>query len=72
MSVSSVSSSPAPAPSTAARAADGDYLAKSSKTVVTKDSDGDYKPVATQAATSPAAASSSSAQAALSNIKLGG
>ena len=75
MPIPAVSSPPAPAASaisTTARTADGDYLAKSSKTTGTKDADGDYKPVATQAATSPAATTSNSAQAALTNIKLGG
>jgi hypothetical protein len=79
MPVSAVNSAPAaPAPANApvvsstARAADGDYRAKSSKTVGVKDADGDYKPVPTQAASPPAAASSTSTQAALTNIKLGG
>ena len=74
MSISALSSAaPAatpPAPATA-RAADGDYLAKSAKTSQTKDSDGDFK-AATAAPTSAAAKTSSTAQAALIGLKQGG
>ena len=77
MSVSSVSSTSAPAPvlssapvSSTARAADGDYLAKSAKTSSVKDADGDYKPAA--APSTPAATSSSATQAALLSLKSGG
>ena len=80
MTVASVGSAtppppPAPAvtsPSTTGRAADGDYLSPNVNSVSTKDNNGDYKPVATQATTSAVASSSSSTQAALSSIKLGG
>jgi hypothetical protein len=52
------------------RAADGDYLHRSSKTSQVKDSDGDYKPLA--ASSSAAATSSSGVQAALTLLKTGG
>ena len=74
MSVSAISSASAapvqtPAP-VAARAADGDYIARGAQTSQTKDSDGDYKPLA--AATSPAAQSSNATQSALSVLAKGG
>ncbi len=80
MSVSAVGSAPPPvsAPSASAvsqtaRAADGDYLVKSSATSSVKDSDGDYKPSASSAvASSPASMSSNATQAAVANLKLGG
>lgn len=76
MSISPVSSAaytPAPTPTAApaasnAKAADGDYLTKGAGRSAVKDSDGDYKP--TQS--SPAATSTSSVQAALTNLKTGG
>ena len=73
MSVSSIASTPAPVQTNApvvARAADGDYKARSAQTSQTKDSDGDYKPLA--AAQSPAAQSSSATQSALSVLAKGG
>ena len=50
-----------------ARAADGDYKARSALTSQTKDADGDYK-----AAQTPAAKTSSAVQAALTNLVKGG
>jgi hypothetical protein len=73
MSISAISGAPAvaAAPQAApARSADGDYLKANSQTSQTKDNDGDYK--ATAAASSPAASSSSGAQAALTLLKTGG
>ncbi len=77
MSVSGVSSTPAPLPvqlqptaATNVRNLDGDYKTANSKTVNTKDSDGDFKPVTT--ASSPASVSSSSTLSALSGLKMGG
>jgi hypothetical protein len=49
------------------RAADGDYVAPGAGTSKVKDSDGDYKPTATAQTMS-----SSSVQAAISNLKIGG
>ena len=76
MSISAISSTPAPAPAVSAghaapaRAADGDYKAPNALTSKVKDSDGDYKLAA--AATSAAAKSSGSVQTALSLLKTGG
>lgn len=75
MSVAAISSAPSlpPAASTAAtastaKAADGDYTAANANSVQTKDSDGDYRP----RASSPAAQSAPSVQAALTSLKIGG
>ena len=57
------SSSPA-----TARAADGDYKTRNVHTAQIKDSDGDYRPLAS----SVAAQSSSAVQAALTSLKAGG
>ena len=73
MTVSAVSGAPAVVsapPAAATRAADGDRTQASAQTAQTKDNDGDYKPIA--AASSPAAASSSGVQAALTLLKTGG
>jgi len=74
MSISAITSTPAPAVSAGhaapARAADGDYKAPNALTSKVKDSDGDYKLAA--AATSAAAKSSGSVQTALSLLKTGG
>jgi hypothetical protein len=73
MTVSSVNSTPAvqaQTHATTSRAADGDYLARTSHTSQTKDSDGDYKPIS--ATNSAATTSSSSVLASLSTLKKGG
>ena len=74
MSISAISSPPAPAVGVSnaapARAADGDYTAPNALTSQVKDNDGDYKPAA--AATSAAAKSSGAVQAALSSLQNGG
>ena len=51
-----------------ARAADGDYKVRNAHTTQTKDSDGDYRPLASSAA----AQSSSAVQAKLTTLKAGG
>jgi hypothetical protein len=73
MSISSINSLP-PAPvvqntqpiSQGARAVDGDYTTRGAGRSTSKDSDGDYKPVTTQAT------ASGSVQAALTSLKSGG
>ncbi len=75
MSISSVSSVPAAAPSplsasSHARAADGDYKAANVNSSRVKDTDGDYKPIA--AASTAAARSSNAVQSSLSALKAGG
>ena len=74
MSVASVSAAPtagAAAPPIAAgpaRTADGDYKSASVQTSQTRDSDGDFKPMASAAA----AQSSAAVQASLTSLKTGG
>ncbi len=74
MSVASVSApstpaaSPPPVAAGPARAADGDYKAASARTSQTRDSDGDFKPMARAAA----AQSSAAVQASLTSLKVGG
>jgi hypothetical protein len=71
MSVSAVSPAPVNVSSASlATAADGDYKARNTLSAPTKDSDGDFKPVA--AASSAAAQSSSAVQSALPSLKKGG
>ncbi|WP_148210612.1 hypothetical protein [Beijerinckia indica] len=79
MSISSIGSAvatqvaqKAPAVSQSARAADGDYLTPGAGRSTVKDNDGDYKATPVKVSTSPQAAPSSSTQAALSSLKLGG
>jgi len=68
----------APAPSaaraahapSAARAADGDYKTANVRSSQTRDSDGDFKPLAK--AVSAAAQSTSGVQSSLSSLKIGG
>jgi hypothetical protein len=69
-SAATVSTTASAKTSVTGRAADGDYLHRSSKTSQVKDSDGDYKPLA--ASSSAAATSSSGVQAALTLLKTGG
>ncbi len=73
MSISGVGSTPSTqtqALSSTTRAPDGDFLAPSAKTTQVKDSDGDYRPVATTS--SAVSTSSSNVQAALNSLKTGG
>jgi hypothetical protein len=70
-SVSAASTSAAAAPPIArgrARAADGDYKSANVQTSQTRDSDGDFKPMANAAA----AQSSAAVQASLTSLKVGG
>ena len=60
--------SSSPATVATARAADGDYKTRNVHTAQIKDSDGDYRPLAS----SVAAQSSSAVQAALTSLKAGG
>ena len=73
MSVAPVSSAPVPTPPsipapTSARSPDGDYKAANVQSAQARDSDGDFKPLATSAA----AQSSTSVQASLTSLKVGG